>query len=74
MIKKNNKRKNNKNEFTGYINNFLISISLPHSNRSKYFFKKNTKYSSLKIISDPDYGLPYGRIPSCNNYMIMYRS
>ncbi len=63
MIKKIKKKKKNKNKFIGYINNFLISISLPHSNRSKYFFKKNIKYSSLKVISDPDYGLPYGRIP-----------
>ncbi len=65
MIKKKNnkKKKENKNKFVGYVNNFLISTLIPHSNVNNYFFKKNTKYSSLKIISDPNYGLPYGKIP-----------
>ncbi len=57
------KKKNNKKKIIGYINNFLISTLIPHSNVNNYSFKKNTKYSSLRIISDPDYGLPYGKIP-----------
>lgn len=55
--------KNIKNKNIGYANNFLTSILIPYSNISKYYFERTNKYSSLRIISDPNYGLPYGKIP-----------
>ncbi len=55
--------KKNKNKNIGYANNFLTSILIPYSNISKYYFERTNKNSSLKIISDPNYGLPYGKIP-----------
>ncbi len=48
----------------GYITSILASCaSIPHSNTKKTFFKRSNGNISLKIISDPEYGLPYGIIP-----------
>ncbi len=51
------------NNSLGYIASFLACASIPHSKIKKSFFKRSNGYSSLKIIADPEYGLPYGLIP-----------
>ncbi len=47
----------------GYITSILACASIPHSNIKDTFFKRSNGQTSLKIISDPEYGLPYGLIP-----------
>lgn len=47
----------------GYITSILASTSIPHSYINKNYFKRDNGYMSLKIIADPEYGLPYGLIP-----------
>ncbi len=58
-----NKKKTINTKSIGYITSLLISTSIPHSNISEFFFKRSNGYNSLKIISNPKYGLPYGIIP-----------
>ncbi len=51
------------NKSIGYITSILACTSIPHSKiKNNYFIRENGKIS-LKIISDPEYGLPYGLIP-----------
>ncbi len=52
-----------KSNSIGYITSILASTSIPHSNIKNLFFKRSNGYISLKIIADPEYGLPYGIIP-----------
>ncbi len=52
-----------RNKSIGYITSILACASIPHSNINKNFFKRSNGKTSLKIISDPEYGLPYGLIP-----------
>ncbi len=52
-----------KKKYIGYITNILAYSSIPHSKIKNFFFKRDNGYSSLKIIADPEYGLPYGIIP-----------
>ncbi len=48
----------------GYITSMLACASIPHSNiKNNSFFKRSNGKTTLKIISDPEYGLPYGLIP-----------
>ncbi len=47
----------------GYITSILACASIPHSKIKKNYFKRTNGRTSLKIISDPEYGLPYGVIP-----------
>ncbi len=47
----------------GYITSILACASIPHSKIKKSYFKRSNGKTSLKIISDPEYGLPYGVIP-----------
>ncbi len=51
------------NKSIGYITSILASVSIPHTNIKKTFFKRSNGNMSLKIIADPEYGLPYGLIP-----------
>lgn len=64
-IKKNFIKYNNSNKFSiGYITNILAYTSIiPHSYINNIYFKRSNGYTSLKIIADPEYGLPYGLIP-----------
>lgn len=47
----------------GYMTSVWACASMPHSEMSDTFFKRSNGNTTLKIISDPEYGLPYGRIP-----------
>ncbi len=47
----------------GYITSILACASIPHSKIEKSYFKRSNGKTSLKIISDPEYGLPYGVVP-----------
>ncbi len=47
----------------GYITSILACASIPHSNIKESYFKRSNGKTSLKIIADPKYGLPYGLIP-----------
>ncbi len=58
-----NTKKAKRTKSIGYITSFLASTSIPHSNINSTFFKRSNGYTSLKIIADPEYGLPYGIIP-----------
>ncbi len=51
------------NKSIGYITSILACTSMPHSNIKNTFFKRSNGNMSLKIIADPEYGLPYGLIP-----------
>ncbi len=51
------------NKSVGYITSILACTSIPHSNIKKTFFKRSNGNMSLKIIADPEYGLPYGLVP-----------
>ncbi len=51
------------NKSIGYITSILACTSIPHSNIKKTFFKRSNGNMTLKIIADPEYGLPYGLIP-----------
>ncbi len=47
----------------GFITSMLACASIPYSKPKENFFKRNNGYCTLKIISDPEYGLPYGLLP-----------
>ncbi len=47
----------------GYITSILACTSMPYSNIKNTFFKRSNGNMTLKIIADPEYGLPYGIIP-----------
>ncbi len=51
------------NKSIGYITSILACTSIPHSNIKDSFFKRSNGNMTLKIIADPEYGLPYGLIP-----------
>lgn len=57
------KKKEISKESIGYITSILACASIPHSNIKDSYFKRSNGQTSLKIISDPEYGLPYGLIP-----------
>ncbi len=58
------KKNINKNyKSIGYITSIFACASIPYSKIKDNFFKKINGNTSLKIISDPEYGLPYGLIP-----------
>ncbi len=70
LIKKNINTKISLDKFNAFDNNslkyvasFLACSSIPHSKIKECFFKRSNGKTSLKIISDPEYGLPYGLIP-----------
>lgn len=52
-----------KSNSIGYITSILACTSMPHSRVEKSYFKRCNGKMSLKIISDPEYGLPYGVVP-----------
>ncbi len=58
-----NLKKNINNKSIGYITNILACSFIPYSKIKDNFFKKSNGITSLKIISDPEYGLPYGLVP-----------
>jgi len=47
----------------GYMTSVWACASMPHSEMEPTYFKRSNGQTTLKIIADPEYGLPYGRIP-----------
>lgn len=47
----------------GYLATAMIYASLPHSNVAGGVFKRRNGATTISIVTDPDIGLPYGKIP-----------
>lgn len=47
----------------GFMTSIWACASMPHAAVEGNMFKRSNGVTTLKIVSDPDYGLPYGRLP-----------
>jgi hypothetical protein len=47
----------------GYIARAMVLASMPHSETSETYFKRENGNYKLSMTADPDIGLPYGSIP-----------
>lgn len=47
----------------GFMTSIWACASMPHAAVEGHMFKRSNGVTTLKIVSDPDYGLPYGRLP-----------
>lgn len=47
----------------GFMTSIWACASMPHAAVDGHMFKRSNGVTTLKIVADPDYGLPFGRLP-----------
>lgn len=47
----------------GYVATAMIYAALPYTEVEGAMFKRTTEYFTLRIMNDPELGIPYGKVP-----------
>ena len=53
----------NEEKESGYIARLMVLATMPHSKQRETYYKRKNGNFTLKIVGDPEIGLPYGPIP-----------